>query len=114
MKAIAEGDYVRGGTQKDFYHIDDVEECSCPLCDEFSSDHICYERGAIGVVKCKKCDLIYISPRVKNAAENYHGKADVYIEEARLIFNGEKDHHRDRNYEYELNRIKKYKKGGSL
>ncbi len=47
MNTIAEADYVRGGTQKAFYGIDDVEKCNCPVCGEANNDHICHERGAI-------------------------------------------------------------------
>ena len=102
---MSDDDYVRGGTQKDYYNSEDVENCNCPVCDEDNSRHICNERGSIGIVKCNSCCLIYVNPRVKNSTNNYHGKSEIYVEEARLIFNDSKRHHRDVNYEYELKKI---------
>ncbi|MBF0361069.1 MAG: class I SAM-dependent methyltransferase [Oligoflexia bacterium] len=106
--------YKRGGLQKDTYHMSDTSTWSCPLCkDESSSKHhdqlLKTERGALGVVKCKKCSLIRINPRLTNPDAVYHGKEKDYLEEFRLIIDGKKEHHRDRNYLEDLNTIAKYK-----
>ncbi len=111
---MSDDDYLRGGTGKDFYNKEDVENCNCPVCDKDNSSYICNERGSIGIVKCNSCNLIYVNPRVKNSTTNYHGKSEIYAEEARLIFNGKKRHHRDVNYEYELKKIQSYKRSGKL
>jgi 2-polyprenyl-3-methyl-5-hydroxy-6-metoxy-1,4-benzoquinol methylase len=108
-------DYIHGGLQKDFYGTDDVEACICPLCNErVESTPIHQERGNLGIVRCKACELIYVNPRAKGSSENYHGDAAVYFEEARLIFAGKKEHHRDRNYEWEIREIQKLKPSGKL
>ncbi len=108
-------DYIHGGLQKDFYGADDVEACPCPLCNErVDTLPIYQERGNLGIVRCKSCDLIYVNPRAKGSSENYHGDPAVYFEEARLIFAGKKEHHRDRNYEWEIREIQKLKPSGKL
>lgn len=106
-------DYIKGGTQRDFYNENDKEYCNCPLCNSNDFLKIYTEKG-LQTVKCKKCELIYTNPRAKNSEQNYFGDANVFFNEARLIFNGTKRHHRDRNYEYELKKIKNIKRGGKL
>jgi len=113
MEKLLKDDYIHGGTQKDFYQEDEREFCHCPLCDANDFVHIDSDRG-LSVVRCKSCNLIYTNPRAKNADENYFGDASVFHSEARLIFKGKKVHHRDRNYEYELEQIKKIKPFGRL
>ncbi len=111
---LQKDDYVHGGTQRDFYAEADVESCSCPLCSSAEFTNIYKERGNLGIVRCKNCDLIYTNPRAKDAEKNYFGDTDVYLQEARLIFNGKKPHHRDKNYFYEVEEIKKIKPSGTL
>lgn len=106
-------DYIKGGVQKDFYNNSDIEYCNCPLCGKDDYLKLYTERG-LSTVKCKQCDLIYTNPRSSNAQENYFGEATNFFNEARLIFNNKKPHHRDRNYEYEIKEIKKVKKSGRL
>ncbi|NMC98424.1 MAG: class I SAM-dependent methyltransferase, partial [Bacteroidales bacterium] len=113
MEKLQKNDYIHGGTQKDFYNENEREFCSCPLCGNDKYFQLYTERG-LSVVKCKNCDLIYTNPRAKNAEENYFGDASVFYNEAMLIFKGKKAHHRDKNYEYELKKIKKIKKCGKL
>lgn len=106
-------DYIHGGTQKDNYSDGEKEICACPSCGNFEFDTIDSERG-LGIAVCKKCALVYTNPRAIDADKNYFGDADVFYEEARLIFKGKKKHHRDRNYEFELKKIQKLKKSGRL
>ena len=110
---LAFADYIHGGTQKDFYQESDRENCNCPLCDGNAYEKLYTERG-LSVVRCNSCELIYTNPRARSAEQNYFGEADVFFEEARLIFKGKKVHHRDRNYEYELRKIKQVKSKGKL
>ena len=105
---------ISGGLQKKNYSIDDVEEVPCPLCHSTHRRKLHKEHGSIGVVKCKNCNLIYASPKAKNSETNYWGDPKKYYEEARLVFSGDLPHHRDRNYEEELDVIQKYKKSGKL
>jgi 2-polyprenyl-3-methyl-5-hydroxy-6-metoxy-1,4-benzoquinol methylase len=113
MERLAKEDYVHGGTQKDFYDEHEREMCNCPLCNGDVHSKLDSERG-LSVVKCKDCDLIYVSPRAKNADKNYFGDAATFFNEAMLIFKGKKNHHRDKNYEYELKKIKRFKSTGRL
>jgi 2-polyprenyl-3-methyl-5-hydroxy-6-metoxy-1,4-benzoquinol methylase len=86
----------------------------CPLCagDKYSQIH--KERGALGIVKCLDCGLIYVNPRLNNPEQVYWGDADKYYEEARLIFQGKAIHHRDKNYIQDLNLIYRYKPVGNF
>lgn len=111
---ITTEDYIKGGTQKNFYSESEVETCLCPLCATSEYKPVYKERGHLGVVICKKCGLIYTNPRAIAAEENFFGDEKIFFAEARLIFNGKKPHHRDRNYDYELNEIKKIKSSGKL
>lgn len=107
-------EYVHGGTQKDHYNESDVVSWSCPLCDSAQKKNIYKERGNLGVVECNDCGLIYTSPRAADSETNYFGDANIFFEEARLIFLNKKPHHRDRNYEYELEKIQQIKRSGKL
>lgn len=113
MEKLFKDDYIHGGTQKNFYEEDERETCDCPLCGENDFHKLDEERG-LSVVKRNHCNLIYTNPRAIDAHSNYFGEKDIYYSEARLVFKGKKPHHRDRNYRYELDKIKKVKKEGKL
>ena len=106
-------EYIGGGTQKDFYNENEIEECPCPICDSEEFNLIDKERG-LSISQCSSCGHLYTNPRAKNSEENYFGDASHFFNEAKLIFSGKKSHHRDKNYEYELRKIKKYKASGKL
>lgn len=115
MKLVAESqDYVKGGTQKDSYAPDEVVEVPCPLCGGAERRPLYQEHGAVGVVECLGCSLIYTSPRLKHPEQVYWGDTAVYYDEARLIFEGKAAHHRDPNYLEELRLIERYKRPGRL
>ena len=59
-------DYEKGGTQKDVYDESEVISAPCPLCGKDKYKEIYKERGSLGVVRCDNCDLIYVSPRLKD------------------------------------------------
>lgn len=107
-------DYERGGVQKDYYSADEVIKRDCPLCRGTDYLKICNERGNIGVVKCKNCNIIYINPMVREPEKNYWGDEKKYYEEARLIFKGLAKHHRDSNYLEDLKRIEDIKPKGNF
>ena len=111
---ISQDDYIGGGTQKDFYDINDVKECTCLICGANNYTILHSERGNLRIVRCNECDLIYTNPRAKDSENNYFGDADIFLDEARLIFKGKKKHHRDKNYISELRIIKKLKPKGKL
>jgi 2-polyprenyl-3-methyl-5-hydroxy-6-metoxy-1,4-benzoquinol methylase len=105
-------DYIKGGTQKEFYGDNEKENCTCLLCGADNYTHIADERG-LKVVKCKECGLFYTNPRAVDTEKNYFGDIDIFRSEARMIFKGQRPHHRDRNYIFELKAIKKIKGEGS-
>lgn len=107
-------DYVRGGNQRDFYNEADVEEVPCPLCGAVERATLYVERAVLGIVRCRRCTLIYVSPRLRNPEQIYWGDADKYEEEARLIFEGRARHHRDPNYLEDLRLIERFKVKGAF
>lgn len=111
---IPKEDYIHGGTQKDFYDKNEVEEVSCLMCGSNNRTLVYTERGNLGTCICGQCGLVYTSPRPKDTEQNYFGQADVFYSEARLVFKGKRDHHRDKNYIFELEEVKKFKPGSKL
>jgi 2-polyprenyl-3-methyl-5-hydroxy-6-metoxy-1,4-benzoquinol methylase len=107
-------DYEKGGQQKEHYNPDEVIKRNCPLCEEDNYSHIYKERGAVGIVKCRNCGLIYTNPMAREAEKNYWGNEEKYYEEARLIFKGLAKHHRDLNYLEDLKRIETIKPEGNF
>ena len=107
-------DYERGGRQKDIYGESEVVNVVCPLCDSDTYKKIYQERGALGVVQCRSCGLIYVNPRLKNPEEVYWGDAEKYFKEARLIFEGKAEHHRADNYQRDLKLIRRLKPAGNF
>ncbi|MBW3535182.1 MAG: class I SAM-dependent methyltransferase [Gemmatimonadetes bacterium] len=105
-------DYLRGGTQKETYTRDDVEEVACPLCGADEPERIYLEYDILGICRCGRCDLIYTSPRLKAPEAIYWGDAADYLEEARLVFSGQRPHHRDPNYLEELRLVERYRRPG--
>ena len=106
--------YEKGGKQKDFYRADEVMERVCPLCETASYVEIYKERGAIGIVRCKNCSLVYTNPMVKEPEKNYWGDEEKYFEEARLIFEVKGKSHRDVNYIDDLKMIERFKPTGNF
>ena len=111
---ISTNDYLHGGTDRDYYGESEVECCLCPLCSSQNHIKIYKERGHIGIVDCMECGLTYTNPRAINAETNYFGDETLFYNEARLIFDGQKTHHRDKNYEFELREMQKIKAHGKL
>jgi len=107
-------EYERGGLQKDIYKESEVIHAICPLCGKNEYKDIYKERGSIGIVRCKACDLIYVNPRIKNPEGVYWGDAEEYFKEAKLIFEGKAAHHRDPNYREDLELIYQYKPTGNF
>lgn len=102
-------EYHRGGTQKDDYSAHEVVEVACPLCDRTSGTTVFTEHGSLGIRRCDGCSLLYTSPRVREPERVYWGEYESYVAEARLIFSGERSHHRDPNYLEELRLIERHR-----
>jgi len=107
-------EYERGGRQKDIYSESEVMDVLCPLCQKSQHKKLYKERGALGIVWCSGCGLIYVNPRLKNPEEVYWGDAEKYFKEARLIFEGKAPHHRDPNYMEDLKLIYRHKPAGNF
>lgn len=107
-------DYEKGGLQKEIYDKFEVINVSCPLCDKDEYEEIYRERGSLGIVRCRNCNLIYINPRLTDPEKIYWGDAERYFQEAKLIFEGKMLHHRDKNYLEDLELIHRYKPCGKF
>ena len=107
-------EYIHGGIQKDHYNESDVISCNCPLCGSVEKIEIYRERDNLGIAECCICKLIYTNPRAIESEKNYFGEKNLLYDEARLIFKEKLSHHRDKNYEYELKSIMKFKSSGKL
>ena len=107
-------DYERGGRQKDIYDKTEVVHVPCPFCGKNDYKEIYKERGVLGIVQCMDCGLLYVNPRLTNPEEVYHGDAEKYFKEAKLIFEGKSPHHRDPNYLEDLKLIHQYKPTGNF
>lgn len=114
MDTVKTPDYERGGRERAVYGPEDVEDVVCPLCGGRDRVHFHTERGALGIVRCRTYDLIYVSPRLRHPEQVYGGDAAKYVEEARLIFTGRAPHHRDPNSLDDLRAIERFKPRGAL
>lgn len=114
MEKLFERNIDAGGIVKEFYSEEEVESTNCLLCGADDYTYLATERGNLKVVKCNKCDLIYTNPRQKEPEKVYWGDEIAYYKEAKLIFKGEKEHHRDKNYLHEIKLIEKYKNSGNV
>lgn len=110
---LREEDYIHGGLQKDFYEINERVESNCLNCGSQNHKFIDEDRG-LQVAQCLDCNLIYTRIQAKDTELNYFGDVEIFKSEARLIFNGKKSHHRDKNYQEELDYIKSIKPKGKL
>ncbi len=87
---------------------------NCPNCNSIRHKHIHLENGVYQIVKCLECDLMYVKNPKENPEKIYWGEEQVYLNEARLIFEGKAKCHRDPNYLEDLKIIRKYKPQGKL
>lgn len=98
--------------RKRWFEPSDLEECHCPLCGSNSPSVIYTERELLRVVRCNVCQLMYISPRLKNPEQVYQGSEEKYMKEVRLILEGKASAHRDPNYREHLRVIERFKPHG--
>ncbi|MCC7384149.1 MAG: class I SAM-dependent methyltransferase [Deltaproteobacteria bacterium] len=105
-------EYVRGGKQRATYGPGDVVEWPCPLCGEQSGPVLKTERGVLGVQVCERCSLIRVNPRLNRPDEVYRGDVALYEAEYRMVVNGQRPHHRDRNYLHDVELIARHKPAG--
>jgi glycosyltransferase involved in cell wall biosynthesis/2-polyprenyl-3-methyl-5-hydroxy-6-metoxy-1,4-benzoquinol methylase len=85
----------------------------CPACGTRDSIWVADEYG-LGVRRCLHCDLIYVSPRLSEPQQHYHGERDSILAKYGAILRGEKGHNRDPNYRQELAVLARLKPTGKL
>ena len=106
--------YQKGGTQKNIYLAEDVEDIDCLQCGSNKNIKIHSEFGSIGIVRCNECNLVFTSPRPKNSEKNYDGNIKDFEKEYNYFFEDLLEHHRDKNYRQEIFIIKKHIPTGKL
>jgi len=103
-----------GGIVKEVYSQEEIEQVNCLFCEKNNHTLLANEYENLGVVQCNNCGLIYTNPKQKEPEKVYWGDEYAYFKEAKLIFEGKAEHHRDKNYLHEIKLIEKYKKAGSV
>ena len=76
----------------------------CPACGSEGHRPVAHE-GALGIVQCQRCRLVYTSPRYTNPQEHYLGEREAIVRKYGSILHGEAGHPRDANYDQELRAI---------
>jgi 2-polyprenyl-3-methyl-5-hydroxy-6-metoxy-1,4-benzoquinol methylase len=82
---------------REHHPAEDLIEVNCPLCAMEGRRLIAREWG-LGVVQCTACSLVYVSPRLRHAQENYRTDANAKLQKYGRILAGEAPHPRDKNY----------------
>jgi glycosyltransferase involved in cell wall biosynthesis/2-polyprenyl-3-methyl-5-hydroxy-6-metoxy-1,4-benzoquinol methylase len=86
---------------------------ACPGCGNRESTELADEFG-LGIRRCQHCGLIYVSPRLDEPQQHYHGGRDGILAKYGAIMRGEKGHNRDPNYRQELAVLARLKPTGKL
>ena len=98
---------------KSRYSAADTETVSCALCGSSSSELLARE-WSLGIVQCTQCELVYVSPRVRDPDKNYWGDEAATEGKYEPIFAGLRRHDRDRNYLEHWNTIRQFKPDGRV
>jgi len=101
------------GPWKAAYTAEEVEAVPCPLCQAATSVQLGQE-WSLGIVQCTECDLVYITPRLREPEKNYWGDKAAALRKYGPIFAGLRSHDRDRGYEEHLARLRALKPTGRL
>lgn len=115
MEKYKDSQYGKGGQQKMVYsNMDELAYWPCPFCGSSEELKIKNEFGLLGIVKCQKCSLIRVNPRLEKPDLIYHGKKEMYEKEFKLMLTDDRPHHRDKNYMADINIIRRYKSEGEF
>lgn len=98
---------------KSRYDQADTEDVPCPLCGATDRQEVA-EEWSLRIVRCSSCDLIYVSPRLRDPEKNYWGDETAMETKYRPVFDGLAPHNRDRNYLEHLATIREFKPRGRL
>ncbi len=91
----------------------DLVHVACPTCHADEPTRVAHE-GPLGIVRCRRCDLLYVSPRLAEPQAHYHGDREAVLRKYGAILRGERRHNRDPNYEQELGLLRRLKPTGRL
>lgn len=83
---------------------DTLVEVPCPACGSEVRRALAHE-GALGIVQCRRCRLVFTSPRFVRPQEHYLGEREAIVQKYGPILRGERGHPRDANYDQELRAI---------
>lgn len=75
-----------------------LETVPCALCSESSSDLLGREGPGFEIRRCARCDLIYVSPRVKDPEKSFWGEREGYEKAAEEVLAGRRPAFRDPNF----------------
>src|SRR5512145_2161130 len=96
----------------------DLEKVSCPICGPQAGQQIQYDFGVYNVVKCNRCGLIFLSPRMtEQAILQLYSNQEYYISE--VSGQGydeylEVRHNWIKTFDRRLDQISKYQKPGKV
>ena len=85
-----------------------LEQINCNLCG-IDDTKLLYNKDSLNIVRCKRCSLVYINPRLSEAdREKYYSKDyfNVYFKD--------KEIHMKNRFKKRLDEIYRYKEGGRL
>ncbi|MCC6173790.1 MAG: class I SAM-dependent methyltransferase [Chloroflexi bacterium] len=85
----------------------------CPRCGVDRPQRVARE-GPLGIVRCLRCSLLYVTPRFAEPQAHYHGERADVLRKYGAILRGEASHNRDPNYEQELGVLRRLKPTGTL
>jgi len=86
---------------------------ACPRCDADRPTRLAHE-GPLGIVRCGRCRLLYVTPRFAEPQAHYHGTREDVLRKYGAVLRGEAAHNRDPNYEQELGVLRRLKPTGRL
>lgn len=94
------------------YTPDEVEDVPCPFCGAYEALLIARE-CSLGIKQCIGCDLVYVSPRIKQPEKNYWFDEQSIVRKYASVFAGG-PHDRDRNYMEVKELLRRFKPSGRL
>ena len=75
-----------------------LERVPCPLCGVDAGELIGREGPGFEIQRCSACDLIYVSPRVKDPEKSFWGERNAYERAAENVLSGHSRSFRDPNF----------------
>jgi 2-polyprenyl-3-methyl-5-hydroxy-6-metoxy-1,4-benzoquinol methylase len=85
----------------------------CPGCGAAPDNQIAEEFG-LGVQRCRRCTVVFVSPRLPEPQHHYQGTREGILRKYGPVLRGEKGLNRDPNYREELAAIARIQPAGRL